>query len=638
MATHTRPETISSHYIESACARLAANKPVRRSLPIWGRLHIDRQMPFLCIFRRPANGDAETPRLVTSQASYLLASSDRGLRQSLSSLVYETAATLSRVLGGFLLLELWPAPSNENGPADGAAAVKPAFKIIAPRRAQLTATVDVLEQALRKTRILKRSADVSVVSSLRVAPPGLAPLLSTAQRAELGVEALGLEIKPVYRNKQTGQAYPIVLHELRRQLYRALERAFFEFARSNTTQAPAHYHVLGRRALVKAVWAADRGLAEVSNAFDFLLQVTPVNTDRAWSAFQRSRYERKPSFTYRPRTVAPPLLKRSLYAIPLERVEDPLIAQLFREKQDELDRQLTMLLDRETPRFVYGSLQLFGGVDDPTLRLAEELLRRLPPHTRDDSQGDSVAAEQFAQRAGEEIARLRQAYPELSARVEVRQDINGLMVSHGNLLVGQHTNIPASRVEALIQHEVGTHVITYHNGRAQPFKQLYSGLAGYEELQEGLAVLSEYLVGGLSRPRLRLLAARVVAVRRMIDGASFVEVFRELAREWEISKYTAFVVTMRVYRGGGFTKDAVYLRGLVRLLRYLADGGSLEPLFVGKIGAAHVPIIEELLLRKVLKPAPLHPSYLESTEVLERLKRVSKTNSVFDLIPRRKQR
>ncbi len=95
------------------------------------------------------------------------------------------------------------------------------------------------------------------------------------------------------------------------------------------------------------------------------------------------------------------------------------------------------------------------------------------------------------------------------------------MVSQGNLLIGTHTKIPLSRVEALIQHEVGTHVLTYLNGRAQPFRQLYIGLAGYEELQEGLAVLSEYMVDGLSRPRLRLLAARVVAARHMIAGGIF---------------------------------------------------------------------------------------------------------------------
>jgi hypothetical protein len=112
-------------------------------------------------------------------------------------------------------------------------------------------------------------------------------------------------------------------------------------------------------------------------------------------------------------------------------------------------------------------------------------------------------------------------------------------------------------------------VLTYFNGRAQPFRQLYSGLAGYEELQEGLAVLSEYLAGGFSRPRLRLLAARVIAVRRLIEGASFLETFRELDRQYEFSRYTAFTVTMRVYRAGGLTKDACYFKGLLRLLEAL---------------------------------------------------------------------
>ena len=51
---------------------------------------------------------------------------------------------------------------------------------------------------------------------------------------------------------------------------------------------------------------------------------------------------------------------------------------------------------------------------------------------------------------------------------------------------------------------------------------------------------------------------------------------------------------MRIYRGGGLTKDAVYLRGLLQILRYLREGGELEPLFVGKVASAHLPLIFEL--------------------------------------------
>ena len=117
-------------------------------------------------------------------------------------------------------------------------------------------------------------------------------------------------------------------------------------------------------------------------------------------------------------------------------------------------------------------------------------------------------------------------------------------------------------------------------------------------------MLAEYLVGGLSRPRLRLLAGRVLAAQTLIDGASFVETFRELNKRYGFKQRTAFTMTVRIYRGGGLTKDAVYLRGLADVLKYIGEGGNLEPLFVGKIAANHLPIIQELQYRQILHPAP----------------------------------
>jgi uncharacterized protein (TIGR02421 family) len=222
--------------------------------------------------------------------------------------------------------------------------------------------------------------------------------------------------------------------------------------------------------------------------------------------------------------------------------------------------------------------------------------------------------------------------------VHVRRDIvTGLMVSRGSLLISAHARFPASRVEPLLQHEIGTHVLTYHNGRTQPFRQLYSGLAGYEALQEGLAVLAEHLVGGLSRPRLRLLAARVVAAGLLTDGASFVDTFRELNGRYGFERRTAFTITMRIYRGGGLTKDAVYLGGLRQILDYLGKGGTLLPLFIGKIAADHVPIINELQWRKVLRNPALTPRYMDRPDAQSRLEELSKGVTVINLIDRRQR-
>jgi uncharacterized protein (TIGR02421 family) len=179
------------------------------------------------------------------------------------------------------------------------------------------------------------------------------------------------------------------------------------------------------------------------------------------------------------------------------------------------------------------------------------------------------------------------------------------MTAHDQLLVSESASIREPRLEPLMHHEVGTHLLTYFNGRQQPLRQLYAGFAGYEALQEGLAVLAEYLVGGLTIGRTRTLAARVAAVHSMIEGASFAETFNLLHRQRGLSSKTAFMTTLRVYRGGGLTKDALYLRGLRDLLAYLRDGHDLEPLYVGKISLEHVPLVQELRRRGLVQPPAL---------------------------------
>ena len=377
-------------------------------------------------------------------------------------------------------------------------------------------------------------------------------------------------------------------------------------------------------------------LADISNKFDFLLLLTPVNVEYAWTKFKNKQFDHDPVFFYRPRPVDTAILKRKLYEIPIERVEDPTLAYLFHEKRTELDRQLTMLDDRETPQFLYSSLQLFGNISDNLFNLSKNILQVLPARSRELSKSGYLNAEEFADIAFNEIEYYKQFYPSLSSRIQIRDDVVGLMVSRGNLLISRNIKIPISRSEALIQHEVGTHVVTYFNGLSQPFKQLYSGLAGYEELQEGLAVLSEYFVDGLSRPRLRLLAGRVIAARCIIDGASFIDTFREMNLTYGFDQWTAFTLTARIYRSGGFTKDIVYLRGLVNLLNYLKKDGILEPLFVGKIAIDHIPIIQELQLRKVLHPAPLYPRYFKNAQIKNKLNLLRNGLTVLNLIERRK--
>ena len=126
----------------------------------------------------------------------------------------------------------------------------------------------------------------------------------------------------------------------------------------------------------------------------------------------------------------------------------------------------------------------------------------------------------------------RRRYAGFEATVQLRDDLPaGLMVSGPCLFISRSTKMSPRRVEALLSHEIGVHLLTYFNGSAQGLHVFRSGLAGYEGIQEGLAVFAEYLVGGMTSTRLRLIAARVVACAAMLEGASFQETFLSLVRE-----------------------------------------------------------------------------------------------------------
>jgi len=616
-------------------ARLRADHQVRRTLRPWGRLHIDRALPFLCVYRRPPDqADPQTEALVTTQASYLLAPGDESTAREVAALTLGLVRVLIEDFGACLVIEVSSAARDEKSEAGEI----PHFRIVTRKDGGPAAAVAALENGLSCIALSDAGDEaiyVQIERSSTLPPDRLPPLIGSGNSPQ-GCFRIGLEILPVYAEAE--RSFPLVLRRLRRELSAALKRAAFEFTTRHTSQRPAHFHALGRGKFVKAVWEADRKLADVSNGFDFLLLSTPRNTDDAWAEFRRRRFDEMPSFSYPPLPFEPSIAKRRLYKIPIGRIEDPTLEELFREQQDELDRKITMLADRCTPRFRYGSLQLFGTVDDALFAQAQALLDEIPSRSRESAKGAKLGAQAFAARAEAELEQLRAGSSDLPARVRIRRDVSGLMVSRGHLLVPSKAQIPASRVDALLQHEVGTHIVTYYNGGAQPFRQLRNGLPGYEELQEGMAVLAEYLVGGLSRARLRILAARVLAVRWMIDGASFVEVFRKLDREYDFASRTAFIIAMRIFRGGGQVKDAVYLRGLAALLKYLGDGGNLDLLLVGKIGLQHLEVVKELQLREVLAPPRFRPRYLDLPEAEARLEKLRSGLSLMDLAKPKKRR
>ena len=114
--------------------------------------------------------------------------------------------------------------------------------------------------------------------------------------------------------------------------------------------------------------------------------------------------------------------------------------------------------------------------------------------------------------------------------------------------------------------------------------------------------MSELLSGCLSIGRLKELALRVLAVQSLTKGNDFKTTFEQLREEHQVDEDKLFYLVTRVYRGGGFTKDYLYLKGFKKVLDMRERDVNMNNLFLGKTTHTHLTILNELVDRKILNP------------------------------------
>ncbi|MDT0646518.1 DUF1704 domain-containing protein [Zunongwangia sp. F260] len=598
---------LSKESIKKILTNLEEESETNCKLPGGGMMHIEKELPYLVIYRKKRN-DPYTKRMVISESSYLVIGEKdfEGYQQ----LIFAISDELSVKFKSYMLLEMY---AGENGSST--------FVIKGPSR-KLPTTLEVLQKELNNINHiysgLYLKAEISDTKDRQAT--GDKPLLTIEQTKQCGAVLLGLEIPPIYRGDNK-EFYPVLFRNYRDYIIKALHIALYDFLRVQTSSSVPSYNALGRQVLKDKVFEIDRELSKIEKSYQFLWLVSPSNIYDIKKTFFESNYEEVLDYHYRLLPVDPDVLKRKLYNLKIEEVDDPAMSQIFREKREELDQQITMLNERGTRNFFYNSIRLHKGVGRDLCKEAEQVLNEIEEgqENSDVDEKDLIDSLEFSSLARKEFDYFRNQDENFKGKVHIRKDVNIMMVSQGELYVPHDYKMRRKESEALIQHEVGTHVLTYHNGKRQPLEQLSIGLADYDPLQEGLAVMAEYMVDGLTRNRLRTLAGRVIAGKALMDGGDFREIFRLLNKRYGFSPERAFNITSRIMQGGGFLKDIIYMQGLVELRKYLQDGGEYEPLLAGKFGIKHTGVIKELTDREILNPGALRPSYLLTENVKEKL-------------------
>ncbi len=411
-----------------------------------------------------------------------------------------------------------------------------------------------------------------------------------------------------------------MIKSLKSELKKTILNHANSFATSKTNWQSEFKNTLLNNHLDPEVLKIDKELYNLVKDFELLKYVNPINIEKEKIAFFKNKFTVNPSFKYRPINIDPYLLKRKLYSMKADKIEDIEIQKMYENTISAYADKIDLLATLGTKRFFYNSLGYFGSPSDTDLRNARYLLSL--PNIDDERKIGKKLTANDAKIAFEKSF----DFYDFKAKVKISKDLAAeamVLNQQKTVLVNEDAFFSKKELDFLVHHEIGVHMVTTMNSNLQPIKLFNIGTPVNTYTQEGLAVLSEYLSGNLTLKRLRILGLRVIAIDMMVKKKDFKTIFNYITTEYNIDKEEAFMLLTRVFRGGGFTKDFLYLKGFANFYKLWNSGYDLTPLLIGKTSIMHYQTIVEMMERKLLKKpkyiseALLNPQTHKNGTILE---------------------
>ncbi|MCB9777165.1 MAG: DUF1704 domain-containing protein [Alphaproteobacteria bacterium] len=324
-----------------------------------------------------------------------------------------------------------------------------------------------------------------------------------------------------------------------------------------------------------AVRRADAVHHDILRTTAFSQHLNPINTAEARRVFGAGRAA-APPFRYKPLTQADELLRRLDAAEPpRDHPAGALVGQCF----DGTRLMIRALRDRTGDAFDelarsadwYPDAALLG------LRFADEEPPDEPFDLRATALIDALERALLERGMGDWVVEPDRV---MSARVLV----DG---AKRLLRVNPDSRFRRRDLTRLVVHEIDVHAWRTRCGQGQALRCFETGLPGSLTTEEGLAMQAEQRAG-LASPGVLARQVEVVHAIDLARRAGFREVYQDL--EARVGGGLAWGICTRIKRGlawpdrpGVYAKDSVYLRGWKVVGDWLAAGGDIGWLYVGKV-------------------------------------------------------
>ncbi len=354
----------------------------------------------------------------------------------------------------------------------------------------------------------------------------------------------------------------------------------------------------------------DENLFQLAKDIEILNFINPTNVETERQKFLKSRGKYTPQFKYKSNSTGLGSIKRSLNRIPIEKIKDDKIEHLYEQTIQSFCQRIDIILELGTNKFLDQNLRYFG---EPQKRDVDNASFILYCPNEEKENGEHVGY----LKAYEVFSEMVKDYGFDAEILVTKKIVSKAMVKNRKrqVLIKQGASFNSNTLFGTAHHEIGVHMVTTANSNLQRLKIFRTGLPLFTKTQEGLAIIAEYMSGYLSVDRIKELALRVMAIHKMINGDSFGKIFMYLREEGGLMENDAFYMATRIFRGGGCTKDHLYLKGFAELRRHQKAGNGLENLLIGKTSLRFLPIIEHMMSKGLIdKPLYITKVFKNATK------------------------
>lgn len=341
-----------------------------------------------------------------------------------------------------------------------------------------------------------------------------------------------------------------------------------------------------------SLFEIDQNLDRLIRDIDLLNYLNPLNIEQEKRRFFTSKFNEDPVFNYRKIKFDPYKLQRYFFSQRLEDIPDEEIRKLYHDTIYEYSGLVQCIASvGKDKKFFYNSLRVFGTPKEKDVKNAKFIL-----HFHKEEDAEEMMPRYNADQAQAYFQAFGEKY-DFKFKIKQSNSITAAAMALNatkTLVVKKNRKFSDNDLKILANHEIGVKMLTTINALEQPLKIFFHGFSNNTLTQSGLAIFSEYMSDSLSLKRMKGLAYRVLAADSLIKGYSFSDTFDLLYSQYKLDKETAWLITLRAHRGGGFTQDYLYLSGLKQIYDYYAAGKDMNLLLTGKVSIEDAPLIQHL--------------------------------------------